>query len=730
MLDRYMEALAERFLAALKEEPKDETFKVISAVIQADLPVPRSVLLIALSRVAIAIRKTPPLADSAMATLYTAICHLPALPIYTETASLEPWLAIALEGLVLRTKTAVAEQRRRAWKLLVELMERVKEPAAAYSCFPGLFKAALSEARSTVNQEVGSSFASLGSAVELVGSLIETVLADKSAFLQVTETREKAASALDSLLACLLTCLQSPNILQSPVTLQRISAFLYLLILSCPSLVIQHKSRFLPLLIYAQTTVATPAPELPFALLPDLSQALLVQLEALGADSRLEDYKKFISSWKLLGRDQAFFISSHSSTVLAALRTMCAFRLPAITGFRLSENALDEFSALGSGLKEERRRFFEEMRPQGGISLEIMDALRKKEDYKEYCETAFCVFLMPLKDAFQTILSDLQLPASEKIPVNQQDLYRLFLKSGLIGLLDCLEMSPFERLLSLIQLWEEAADDLISTRFQAISTSENADLPALLCNYAPKILQILPSFLRNLPQGSQIVSAYLRYFGPKDMPGIVRMLLEELDVKVTKVRKNEAAGLIKGLNQALSHYPAAVSAGILTDGNLAREVLLRLKPLLAWKREKGRNLLAFETLKLFSSLVPVLDSLPLSIDNSSSCLFALHEDSNVTIPKALPALLHEFFPSLLSLCRALVLSQDYACVAKVLDLLAAATRRNPGFMDRREAEIRPFLEECSGLKPEISTYRRLAYEAAMGLIATLRPESQLRCLTK
>jgi len=725
-----MEVLAERFLAALKQDPTEETLKVICAVIQANLPVPKPVLLTALSRVAITLRKNPPLADSAILTLHTAIHSLPALPIYTENASLQPWLAIALEGLVQRTKTAVAEQRRKAWKLLVDLVAKVKEPAVASSCFPDLFKAALSETRSAVNQEVGSSLASLGSAVEVAGGLIETVLADEGTNVQVGETLAKAAPALDSLLGSLLSCIQSPNVLQSEVTLQQISTFLHLLIRSCPSLVIQHKSRFLPLLVYAQTTVSTPAPGLPFPLLPDLSQTLLVKLETLGANSRPEDYQVLLSSWKLLGRDQAFFVSSHTSTILAALKTMCAFRLPAVTGFRLSENALEEFSALRSDLKEKRRLFFEEMRPQGGICLELMDALLRKQDYKEYCEAAFCVFLMPLKDAFQSILSDLQLPAPEKIPVNQQELYRLFLKAGLISLLDCLVLSPFERLLGLIQLWEEAADDLISTRFQAIATSENADLQAFLAFYAPKILLILPSFLRNLPQGSQIISAYLRFFGPKDMPGIVRMLLEELDAKVTKLRKNEAAGLIRGLNQALSHYPAAVSAGVLRDGNLAREVLLRLKPLLAWKRDKGRNLLAFECLKLFSSLVPVLDSLPLTIDNSSSALFALHEDSNVTIPKALPVLLHEYYPSLLSLCQALLRGQDYVCVAKVFDLLAAANRLNPGFMDRREAEMRPFLEECRGLAPEISTYRRLAYEAAIGLIGTLSPESQLRCLTK
>lgn len=724
-----MESLAEQFLEAIKQEQTEKTLRVISTVLQAELPLPTSVLLTALSRVAITIRKNPRLADSAISTLQAAVNCLPALPLYTETALLEPWLAISLEALVLRTKIAVAEQRRNAWKLLVELAGRVKEPAVAYSCFPGLFKAALGEARSAANQEVGSSLESLGCAVELTAGLVRVVLAEKSA--DSADARSKATPALDSLLASLISCIQSPILLQNPPALLRISNFLHLLTLSCPSLVTQLKSRFLPLLISTQTAAQTSAPELPFALLPDLCHLLLSKLETVSSDSRLEDYEFVISAWRLLGSDQDFFVSSHISAVLAAMRRMCTFRLPHITGFHLSEKALDEFSAMtGSGLQQARQLLFEELRKQGGVCLEVMDALMKKDNYKEYCETAFCAFLMPLPEAFQVILSDLQRPMVETIPINQQELYRLFLKSGLITLLDCLELSPFERILSLIQLWEESINDLISTRFQAIAASEHADLSALLVHYSPKILQAIGAFLRNLPQGSQVISCYLRYFGPANMQAIVKMLLEELDMKATKLRKNEAAGLIKGLNQALSHYSAAVSAGVLMDGNLGREVLLRLKPMLAWKREKGRNLLAFEVLKLFISLVPVLDSLPLSIDNSSSALFALHEDSNVTIPKTLPALLHEYFPSLINLCQALLLSQDYACIAKVFDLLAAASRLNPGFMDRREGEIRRFVEECGVEMPGMSTYRRLAYEAAKGLIGTLKPESPLHRIIK
>ena len=226
---------------------------------------------------------------------------------------------------------------------------------------------------------------------------------------------------------------------------------------------------------------------------------------------------------------------------------------------------------------------------------------------------------------------------------------------------------------------------------------------------------------------SETLYGFLKLFGPKYVKELVQCLLKVLDAKVNRLKVNAAAGVVRGLAHVLRVYPDAVARGVLTDGNLAREVILRLKPLLAWKREKGRNFVAFETLKLCISLAPVLDTLPLTVENASDASFAIHEDSNVTIPKALPALVHELFPSLLSLSRSLAASQDYACLTKVVTLLVETGKRNDGFVDRRMREVADVVRDTMK-GGAASTAVKLGCQRAMGdLAALVKPETLLEC---
>lgn len=726
-----MDSLAQQFLEAINSPPSQPNLTLIFDVFKSGLPIPRPIFVSALCRLAVTIRRAPNFSDAVINDLLSTIEIIPDLPIYTtENTRIEPWLTITLEALTLRVKISSAESRRQAWKLLLVLGKLVSEPVLAYECFPGLFKAALGEIRSAVNQEVGCSGASLSAAVELAVWLVHIVLPDNAVYPQAADARKNVISAMNNLLNALNSCIQNPVVRSNSDVLLRISNLLQEIILTCPSLLPQITSNFLDLLISTHSLTHTCFPQLPITILSSISRQLTEKLDSIRTSSQSEtDYRAILSLWELLNTDQDFFISCNSALIISALKAMSAFTIPKIVGVKLSEDALEEFSSLPSQLKPLRGLFFSEMKRNEYMKLELMDELQKQNDFWEYHKTAFCAFLMEIEPAFLVIFSNLQRANWTSMAVNQQEMSRIFLKSGLLKLLDRLEISPFERIFSLIQLWEESIDSLISDRFLALATSENADLKLLLAHYSEKITGVVSSVLHNLPQGSQVITAYLRFFGAKEMRKIVFALLGEVDKQVGKVRGGEAAGVVKGLAQAMMYYEEAVKAGFVEDGNLGRAVLMRLKPLLAWKREKGRNLLAFEILKLFISLVPVLDSLPLSIENESTDLFAIHEESNVRIPKALPALLHEYFPSLVRLSQVLVQSQDYACLTKVFVLLTETNRLNPGFMDRREEEMKQVLVECMR-EPGQSMYRRAAWEAARALVGCLRPESPLHCLTK
>jgi hypothetical protein len=132
------------------------------------------------------------------------------------------------------------------------------------------------------------------------------------------------------------------------------------------------------------------------------------------------------------------------------------------------------------------------------------------------------------------------------------------------------------------------------------------------------------------------------------------------------------------------------------SGNVVRSILMRTKSLLCLKSSVLDNRkVILSCLNLFSDCIDILSNVPLEIDNADCSPFALEEESNVSIPNALPEICYEYFGAFIYCLRSMADSNCIGISICLVDLFYKIAAHQKDFFDtdnRFSVSIFPYLK--------------------------------------
>jgi hypothetical protein len=182
----------------------------------------------------------------------------------------------------------------------------------------------------------------------------------------------------------------------------------------------------------------------------------------------------------------------------------------------------------------------------------------------------------------------------------------------------------------------------------------------------------------------------------KILPDIIPTSFNKLDFYVKRFDMKQIILYCKFYRSLANYLSQAFSRKILTHAYIIRKILLRFKPFLCYTRQANKSRrLAQEVLNLFLDYIPILSNTGIEYDPSDKSTFSYEEESNATIPKALPAISYEFLPSWVFCLKTAVSNSSDEVISLLCNLILSISSYEPEFWatsSRFESQIYSLLK--------------------------------------
>lgn len=166
----------------------------------------------------------------------------------------------------------------------------------------------------------------------------------------------------------------------------------------------------------------------------------------------------------------------------------------------------------------------------------------------------------------------------------------------------------------------------------------------------------------------------------KILPDMIPISFNKLDFYVKRFDMKRIISYCRFYRSLANYLSQALYRRIFTHAYVIRKILLRFKPFLCYTRQANKSRrLAQEVLNLFLDYIPMLSNTGIEYDPFDKSTFSYEQESNATIPKALPAISYEFLPSWIFCLKTAVSNSSDEVISLLCNLILSISTYEPEF---------------------------------------------------
>jgi hypothetical protein len=166
----------------------------------------------------------------------------------------------------------------------------------------------------------------------------------------------------------------------------------------------------------------------------------------------------------------------------------------------------------------------------------------------------------------------------------------------------------------------------------------------------------------------------------KILPDMIPISFNKLDFYVKRFDMKRIISYCRFYRSLANYLSQALYRRIFTHAYVIRKILLRVQPFLCYTRQANKSRrLAQEVLNLFLDYIPMLSNTGIEYDPFDKSTFSYEQESNATIPKALPAISYEFLPSWIFCLKTAVSNSSDEVISLLCNLILSISTYEPEF---------------------------------------------------
>lgn len=691
---REMEALTSHFLKAYSGLMKGQhnSWGVFQEVLETQLPLPDGILENILG---IAAQHANKCGEEQANTLLKIIGAV--LTKYTgQAVKMQAWpmlYVVILSACIKHASILPVSNKRLAWPTLVQLCTGLMLKDQLQSVFPGVYLAACTEVLMYRDKTHGATTDCAASALNVIASLFESFLKDTETNQWVEHARSMLIDKVAHLVGAVCKIVKDSE--------------------TQPPKLISSLSRCVGVMLECRGVFGAKAADLVRCIVElhkyqdcssyarDLQSDLLEVLETLwrnlkgkleGSTEKLSTLKALVSCFQLGEQHLPTYMLANTAFVTETLSGICTLepvkvsetgairweRLLPFTGG--SQDVLEQLQAVLRyalpGIEEELAaevRLLSKSascRTQAGLSrlATLLFLLRQSAAYLEVSV-----------DCKEIVISSGQGPSKggEEVPCHDQSSYMRVIAELVLEafhkrsqayadkpslVVDCLQLTQFagQSAAEILHL-DCPLHDFIEANFESIKVTVMTRLGYSNLSILKALTEIIESI--EVAKAEDLVSHVLKAY----------------DRRHHRFTAQDHLAYLSFYKKLLLKVKASIEAQKTANGNLMWLVMIRLRPLLSWKGNPGdQRRLAGEVLELLAAHCNLLDRVAVEINTSQIKAFEIEDACNAAIPRALPFIIHEFLPALLSCAK--VHFNSPAVLLRVIEIFTLVSAADPRFL--------------------------------------------------